>query len=273
MHDYRIRSVGPGVLRGVRKVPFAVMTAGLLAGCGAVPPAAQQRLAQARENYDRAAYAAAEQLATGFLNEYAWSSTAADAYYLRGLCRIELGQRERAKADFTAGVAAAGKRQDAGALCRAMLGNLAAEDGYANLAIEYYTNAVPLLPARPPTDEALYRYGVCLQRVGRWSEARRVFSRLLHEFATSRHAPAARRRFSWRHGFFTIQCGAFDRVDEANKAAQELGTRGLAGSVEYGDLDGHPAWRVLTGRYATYDQATADLERVREAAPDAVVVP
>lgn len=259
--------------RGRRAVCACILSvAGVLAGCDAVPPAGRQMLLSANDAYARGEYNAGERAAAEFLKTFPSSSAVGEAYYLRGMCLIEMKQREAGRASLTAGAAKA-SREDQRATCQTALANLAYEDGDMNAALAGYATAIPYLPERPPTDEALYRYGVCLQRLGRWGEARRIFSRLLDQFPGSRMAGAARSRFAWRHDSFAIQCGTFLRVDEANQAADVLKDKGLSAAVEYVELDGLAAWRVLVGEYATYEKAQGDLTRVRLIVSQATIVP
>jgi len=243
-----------------------------MSGCGGVPEPGRRLLVRAGSDYGRRDYAAAERAASEFIADYPFSSAVPEALYLRGLCRTRLNQRVSALADFTAAAAKAG-RDDVKAYSLAMLGNLAYEDGDAEKAVSHYGEAAPGLPARPPTDEILYLYGSSLQRVGRWRESRLVFSRLLHEFRNSPKARDARRRFAWPYDAFAIQCGAFDRVEEASAAAAEWASHRLTVTAEFIDLQGGAMWRVLEGRYETYAKAVAGLPRVRSIAPEAVVVP
>jgi TolA-binding protein len=244
----------------------------LLSGCQGVPPAGRQMLLNANRAYTRGEYAAGERSATEFLRSFPSSSAIGEAYYLRGLCRLRLDQRDAARADLTAGAAAA-DQSELRANCQAALADLAYEDGDMKTALAGYGAAAPHLPAQPPTDQVLYRYGVCLQRAGRWGEARHVFSRLLDEFGSSREVAAARCRFAWPHDYFAIQCGTFRRVDDGNKAAGDLRHKGLIASTEFIELDGRTVWRVLTGQYVTYEKAQTDLPRVRALVPEAAIVP
>lgn len=272
--DPRPYGRGPGAAVAARGAGCvcAVLLAGVLLGCQGVPPGGREMLARANTAYARGDYAAGDASAGEFLRRFASSVGAGEAYYLRGLCRVRLGQHDAARADFTAGAAAA-DRPELKAYCQAMLANLAYDRGEIDAALAEYAASVPYLPARPPTDEILFRYGVCLQRAGRWDQARHVFSRLLDAFATSLEADAARCRFAWRHDYFAIECGAFRRVDEANHAGERLRGLGLDASVEFVRLDGQAAWRVLSGRYPTYNDAAGDLSRVRAIEPRARIVP
>lgn len=253
----------------------AVAAVGLVTwvtGCEGVPPAARQMLLTANENYQRGQYLAAEQSSTTFLHHFESSPAAGEAYYIRGLSRAQQHQEAAARADFQAGAKRA-TRDDLRAYCHAMLGNYAYEDGDVAAAAGHYAAAEPNLPRESPTDLILYRYGVCLQRLGRWKDARQRFSRLLDQFASSPRADAARRLALWPNDAFSIQCGAFGRVDNANAVAGTLRKRGLSPETVYLDLGGTPMWRVIVGRYATYAEARADLARVRAIEPTALVVP
>lgn len=229
-------------------------------------------LLTAASQYSAGHYAAGQQAAETFLRHYAGSPAAAEARYIRGLCRLRADQREAARTDFVEAAEQA-QRPDLRAYALAALGNLAFSAGDLPEAARYYARAEPDLPMRPPADEILYRYGVCLQRAGRWGEARRQFSRVLHHFGGRPAAAWARRGFNWPHDYFAIQCGVFRRADNAERAVADLGRRGIPAKAEYSSVEGDAAWRVLTGMYLTYEQARADLPRVRRAEPSAIIVP
>jgi len=244
----------------------------VICGCEGVPESGRQLLIRACRDYERGDLKAAEHAAREFIRDHPFSPAAAEALYLRGLCRTRLNRRALAKADFAAAAAKAA-RNDLKAYCAAMLGNFACEDGDAERAVSHYAEAAPVLPVRPPGDDILFRYGSCLQRVGRWKDSRLIFSRLLHEYPNSRRVPDARRRFAWPYDAFAIQCGAFDRLDEAHHAAAEWTRRGLNVTVEFIDLEGRGRWRALEGRYETYAKAIAGLPAVQRIVPEAAVVP
>lgn len=240
-------------------------------GCGEASPAPRRLLTDASERYAAGDMRAAESLSNEFLKLSAGSPAAGEAHYLRGLSRVRQGNRAGARADFLIGESH--WREDVAAYSQVMLANLAWDAGDLEAAIERYATALPRLPLRPPTDAVLYRYGVCLQRVGRWGEARHAFARLLHQYGESAEAAAARRRFAWPTDHLTICCGAADRLEDAERIARGLEGRGLAVSSQYLDLDGRARWRLLTGHYNTYAAAVADLPRVRAIVPEATVVP
>lgn len=259
---------------GRRAWPTVIGAAVLLTcyGCADLPPAGRQMLLTAAGRYSAGQYGAAQQAAETFLRQYPGSPAAAEARYVRGLCRLRAEQPEAARADFAAAAEGA-QRPDLRAYALAALGNLAFAAGDLGEAARYYARAEPDLPMRPPADEILYRYGLCLQRAGRWGEARRQFSRVLHHFGDRPAAAGARRAFNWPHDYFAIQCGVFRRADNAERAVADLGRRGIPAKAEYSSVEGEAAWRVLTGMYPTYEQARADLPRVRRAEPSAIIVP
>ena len=73
--------------------------------------------------------------------------------------------------------------------------------------------------------------------------------------------------------YFTIQVGAFSKPSLAARRLSEMRGKGLTGQQRRDARTGRPLWVVQMGRYRTYDQAKADLPRVRRLLGDAIIVP
>lgn len=251
---------------------LVLFVATICAGCDALPPHGVQLLAQTKDSVTRGQYDAGERAANEFLRQFSSNKKAGDAYYFRGMCRINLHQRESGREDFVACAALAG-REDLRAKSLAMLGLLAFEKQDYARAADYYAQADSMSAASPLTDEALFRYGVSVQRLGRWQEARALYSRLLHQMPVSSFVAEARRRFAWPHEYFVVCCGEYPGVEAANEAAAVWKQRGRDVTVEFAEADGVGLWRLFAGQYDSYASATADLSGFLRIEPHAVVMP
>ena len=222
--------------------------------------------------YRQGLFPEAEQAATHVIDTEGGRPGAAEGYYIRACARSQVGRQDEARDDYERAVLLS-KRNDLTARARAALGTLAADSGRYQGACEHFEKAVDQLPSRPPLDEILYRYGLSLQRVGRWREGRRVLGQILLKFRGRPVEEAARRLFSWPDDFFAIQFGAFRRRSNAESLAGELRQAGWDASVRTEIRSGHGAYLVRGGRYETYAEARQALDRARVIEPEAFVVP
>lgn len=223
-------------------------------------------------HYRQEHFAEAEGAATRVIGREGTRPGAAEAFYIRGCARMHLHRAVEAQADFQRAVELS-KRRDLTARARAALGSLAADNRRYEEACDQFAAAVDELPARPPLDEILYRYGLSLQRVGRWREARRVLGQIIRKFRGRPVEEPARRLFSWPDDFFSIQCGAFGRRSNAEKLVGRLRDAGWDATVRTEIRAGQGVYLVRVGRYQTYAQARAELARAQDVQPGAFVVP
>mgnify|MGYP003693638779 CR=1 FL=1 len=79
----------------------------------------------------------------------------------------------------------------------AMAGTLNFEASNETDAIDHFAQAAKDL-RKAPADLVRYRYAVCLQRQGRWSEARREFGTLVQRYPSGDIGENARHRWSGR---------------------------------------------------------------------------
>lgn len=241
-------------------------------GCATLPEHARQRLLEGDRLYREKNYAAAEVTANVFLKEFPDRPESAEAYYLRALCRIQMGQRITAEGDLDRCLSLS-RRDDLTARARAALGGLAFDSGRFTDAITHFGAALERMEERPPADEMHYRYGVALQREGRWDEARKQFSALLHRFPGSRYEDDARRRFSWPLKAFSVQCGAFREAASADALVKKLRGASMDARSAAESRGGRPMHVVYVGSYASYAAADEALKRIKAQVSDAIVVP
>lgn len=249
----------------------AVLSLGL-SGCNQPAPPRPALLQEGRIAFERQDYRRAEERLTQFLKETRDPSATADALYIRGMSRAKLERRAEAYGDLRQAVARAG---DVEVKWRAnlMLGTLYYEDGNWAAAAQALISATANMPAVPPQDTALYRLGLCHERLGRWTEARYAYQKIVNQFSSGKLAQDARRRLDANANAYSIQCGAFGKPENANSRAADLQRKGFAASVRRETRGGGALHVVYVGRYANYDEAQRQLGLVRQHVPDAVLWP
>lgn len=268
---------GPHVRMGTDRVAafgclgFLAMTVLAGVGCTQLTPQARQSLIDADRLYKTGQFAAAQQSLDGWLAENEAVPEVAEAYYLRGLCRLKLENRSAGQADLQLARQKA-RRPDLKSHAAATLGCMAFEDGQFDRAAALLSQAAQALPAKPPLDVVLFRLGTAQQRIGQWAASREAFSRLATAVPRSPLILPARRKLNWPHDHFSIQCGAFRTSDSAGKAVSDLRAKGFDASPNADRSDGG-LHRVYVGRYATWADATGALTRVQAAGQQAVIVP
>lgn len=243
-----------------------------LSGCSQLPPDARQRLLSSDELYRSGRYPEARQQLSDLIRQHADKAEIGEAYYLRGLCGIQMKDRTAGRGDLERAVETT-NREDVRGRALATLGIMAYEDGDFELAVDHLQEAVKLLPSQPPVDELLLRLGSCLQRVGQWKESRLVLARVLHEFGSRPASKEARRKYGWPYEYFAIQAGAFRSTENARKLTAKLKSAGLAATYRLDARSGKGLHVVTVGRYIKWVQAERELARVRRVEPAAIIVP
>lgn len=241
-------------------------------GCHRLPEAAVRQIRQAHQAYRHRQYARCERLASPVIAAHAAEPDTAEAYYLRGLARLRTDRKQAAKTDFEKGRRLT-DRAELKALLHAQLGNLEYEAGQYERAAGHYRMAEADLPPHPPSDRVLLRYGMSLQRSGRFREGKRVLARLLLRFPSGRPADQARRKVTWPHDYHRVQCGVYSKAETARAAARRLSDRGVPASSWRQTRNGKTRYVVQAGRYRTYPEARRALEEIRPIVPDAFIMP
>lgn len=207
--------------------------------------------------------------ADAFLSEYGRSKRADEAYYLRGLAKYHLGDPSGAREDLKAALARTNKPELQGKAALA-LGDLAWEADDMTTAVDMYQMALDHMDRSVrPADHAAYRLGCVLQRLGRWREADLPFSRVMELFPDSELANRSSRRVHGRA--WAIQLAAFADRGGAQDKVNALAGQGVQTSVLPAMGDSKPTFVVQTGRYPTWEQATAALPSIKRLQPDAFV--
>ncbi len=241
-------------------------------GCVTVSPDAVNLLESANADYNSNRWPQAENQAAVFIEKYHNTPVVAEAYYLRGMARVQQKQYASAEADFSRALEYS-KRKDLTAKVHAILGYVAMMQDKPIKAVEHYRQAIVGLDEQPPKDEIYYRYAIALQRIGQWDEARICLARVVDGYPSSSYSPLAKRRLAWPGRFFSIQCGMYSQVKNADVQVGRLRQSGLDARRSMTIVGQEPRYVIYVGRYPTYKDACIDLARLRVVVKDAVVVP
>jgi len=251
-----------------------MVTAALLAACGCttLPPSEREALVQATNMYTRGDTAAASTRLDRMIRDYGSAKEIAEAYYVRGLCRVKEGQVQPAVSDFEQAIQKS-HREELTARCKASMAAVFYKQGNWSRAAELYQAAVPALPDQPPTDQILYFTGVALQRAGKWKDAAFPLARILRQFRDRPIASSARQLATWPHDYFSIQLAAYTNAEAAEQSARAYKAKGLDAFHENIARGGQALWVVMVGRYQNYADAAASLANMRKHEPGAFIIP
>ena len=242
------------------------------AGCNQPTPGDLKQVMNAQVDYRNQRYREANDKLSSFLRKFPDHSDSAEAYCLRSLCNVELNNKQRAEADAQTCVRLA-RNADVRANAHATLASLLYESGRTDQALGHYAEALKVLPDKPPADLVRYRYGICLQRAGRWEDARREFASVYQRYPDSDLAAHARRMRDWPIDAFSIQAGAFRESSSASELNHRLKRSALPARVDRIARSGEFLYTVYVGKYAQYRDAANALPAVRRIVPDAFVMP
>lgn len=264
-----------GNVSSMRSVIFPIVLGGVLlavGGCAGLTPQQQAWLASGEQAYQQRHFDRAITTLSQFIASAAGRPEVARALYVRALARARTGQRVEARQDLLRCVQTA-TDPDLRWRAYSVLGTLDYEDGRWDSAARAYAGAAETAPPRPPTDLILFRFGVCLERSGRWAAAREPFRRIVTEFPRSSAARDAQRRLQINADHFAVQCGVFGELRNAQSRAIELERQGISAYVRREPRNGVFKHVVLVGHFSTYEQAKHELARVKAYVPDAVLWP
>lgn len=255
-------------------VMFAVLGA-VMVGC-APTNAGKENLDAAALAMERQQYDQAISRADLFLRQTPAGPGSAEALYLRGRA---LESRVAANPQEAAGDLQAARQSYIRALelspsgplegyIRTSLGNVAYfQDDYATAA-EQWATAYERLDRPDLKAWALYRIGVCQQRLGRFNEADRTFAAVQRQYPDTTQAQRAREHQG--QSAFYVQLAAFTSAASADNAIAALRRQGVS-PIRLVDSAGKQIIRA--GPFASYAQARALKLRFADAYPDAWILP
>jgi tetratricopeptide (TPR) repeat protein len=250
----------------------------LSTGC-AHAPTARDNLATAYQelNSPTPNYVDIANTADAYLKEQPTGSAAADALYLRGRALEEKGQRDASspQKDFAdaynyySQALAQKPRPGLAGLIHVGMGNVLYFQDRYSAAINELTSGIEQLERDADKAYALYRVGLCYQRLGHWDEADKQFIAVQQRFPGT--DPATRAREHQGARAFYVQVGTYAAPAQADATTAALKKQGLpaqrfqdnARNVQY----------VRVGPMSTYESAAATKQKLWARYRDAIVIP
>ncbi|HEX7077559.1 MAG TPA: SPOR domain-containing protein [Candidatus Eisenbacteria bacterium] len=229
-------------------------------------------LALAKLRYVQGDYAKAENLLTLFSPGVEKDAAGREALVLRGLAQLARGDAPGAL-QFLASAEGDLKGTAQEEAYYFATSQAALRAGRPNLAVDALRVILDRHAQGDYAPQALYAMGVCLEALGRQSDAATVFRQVAQRFPGSYEATRVRDRgIRSREGAssslpigggFAIQVGAFSRRELAESLAKDLRQAGVGDvSVKQGS-EPSPVYRVRAGSFASRDEARALGERLR----------
>ncbi|MGD8452091.1 MAG: SPOR domain-containing protein [Phycisphaerae bacterium] len=244
----------------------------LLTGCQGLGSQQRLWLDQGEQAYAAGQYTRCIEQLSRFLTSAPNTPEAERAAYVRGLAQIRSGRRLAGRNDLNR-CAQTASNTDVRWRALTVLGTLDYEDQQWGTAGRSYAAAAQIAPRLPPTDIILFRLGVCYERTGQWSYALIPYRRILTEFPTSSVVADAQRRLQLRADHFSVQCGVFSSQENAQQMVNDLRRRGFDAQTRVEPRGGVRMNVVLVGKFARYDEAVREWDRVRSVVPKAVLWP
>lgn len=248
----------------------------LLGGCAGNGP--KEKLAAAYQQLDspNADYVEIAGAADAYLKENPSGPAAADALYLRGRALEAKSQRDPASPqrdwtdayNFYTQALSQKPRPALEGLIHVGMGNiLYFQDRYGAASSELAAGYDKL---ERDTDKAwaLYRIGLCQQRLGKWPDAGRTFAQVQQQFPGG--DPAQRSRDHQGYNAFWVQVATFPNPQMAAAAMADLKKQGLAAQLF---VDTTRNAQVVRVGPLTYEGALATKQRVLTKYPYASIKP
>ncbi len=265
MNAQRFGRIASGLATAVVAVLFQV-------GCQSLPRPAVRGIIQSERAYRLARYDESKRLATGVIQAHPDKPDTAEAYYVRGLSRVRTNHRAEGRRDFQAAMRICG-RNDLRSTLTAQLANMLMEDGRFTEASRLYETARTGQLSADRDHDLSFRYALSLERSGAFDRARREFARVASRRAGGKLASDASAHLAWKRPYFTVQCGAYSRVDLAQAAAKTLRQQGVDAAALRSDRSAQASYVIHAGRYRDYGAAQSALSAIRRVQPDAFVIP
>lgn len=257
----------------------AMLFAPLMLGC-ASSSSAKDKLVEGYRQLEspRPDYVAMSAAAEAYLAEQPTGPGAAEALYLRGRAVEEKSQQDarspesdlaQAQAAYTQALTQS-PRLGVEGLIRAGLGNVLYFQNRFAPAITELAAGYEKLERDFDKAWALYRVGLCQQRIGQWTQADQTFSLVRQQFPGTEQARRAGERTGARA--FWVQVGTYAAAPAADAVVADLKRQGLA-AQKFMDATRPGVQIVRVGPLATYSLASEFKQKVWAKYPAAVIVP
>jgi tetratricopeptide (TPR) repeat protein len=268
------------VQNGVRaQIYLFVGALGLLLGGCAGGPTAKEKLAGAYKELESPTpnYAGMIEVSDAYLKENPNGPAAADALYLHGraleaAAQQDAGaaQRDSAEAyNYYSQALTQKPRPALEGLIHVGMGNVLYFQDRYSAAVGELTAGFAKLERDSDKAWAMYRIGLCNQRMGHWAEADKYFAAVQQQFPNT--DPAQRAREHQGATAFWVQVGTFATPAAADAATAELKRQGIA-AQRFNDTARNVQY-VRVGPLASYEAAGTVKKRVQAKYRDALIMP
>jgi tetratricopeptide (TPR) repeat protein len=250
----------------------------LLVGC-ASGPTPKEKLATAYKELESPTpnYAEMIEASDAYLKENPTGPAAADALYLHGRALEGRAAQDAASApaasveayNYYSQALTQKPRPALEGLIHVGMGNVLYFQDRYSAAVGELTAGYDKLERDSDKAWALYRIGLCNQRMGHWAEADRDFSAVQQQFPNTE--PAQRAREHQGATAFWVQVGTFATPAAADAAAADLKRQGITGQLFHDTVRNLQYVRV--GPLNSYESAVVVKQRVLGKYRDAMIMP
>ncbi|MDP8253877.1 MAG: SPOR domain-containing protein [Candidatus Kaelpia aquatica] len=120
---------------------------------------------------------------------------------------------------------------------------------------------------------AMYKYGLCLRKQGRWEDARGNFNLLVNRYPNSLSCSYARRILDDNEFYFTIQIGSFLNYDNAYNLSKKVALKNFNTYIKKIVHKGKLYYRVRVGRFDSRDQVESQFKKLVSLGYSGVIYP
>lgn len=246
-----------------------VLLIAALAACGAPGQKEREGLVRGFQQYSGRQFDASEAAANAYIQKFPQDPHVDEAYYLRGLARYGMGNKNGALSDMNTAIQRT-QRNDLKSKAYRVLGDLAYEAHRWDEAINHYKASI--MTAEGPLDTYAHeRLAASLQALGRWDESRPYLQKVIAARPEPVQLQRAIQRLNAR--YFELQFGAYQEVANARTMVGKLKAEGLAATPMSELREGKLWWLVRSGQCRTHLEADAARQRLIGKYPLVIVVP
>ncbi len=262
-----------------RITTLAIYALGLLLGGCASGPTPKEKLAGAYKELESPTpnYAGMIEVSDAYLKENPTGPAAADALYLHGRALEAAAQQDAGGAqrdsieayNYYSQALTQKPRPGLEGLIHVGMGNVLYFQDRYSAAVGELTAGYAKLERDTDKAWAMYRIGLCNQRMGHWAEADKYFAAVQKQFPNT--DPAQRAHEHQGATAFWVQVGTFATPAAADAATADLKRQGIA-SQRFQDTARNVQY-VRVGPLSSYESAVAVKKRVLGKYRDALIMP
>ncbi|MDP8215990.1 MAG: tetratricopeptide repeat protein [Candidatus Kaelpia imicola] len=136
-----------------------------------------------------------------------------------------------------------------------------------------YNTFMERFPRSEIISDAMYKYGLCLRKQGRWEEARESFNLLIKRYPSSLSCSYARRILNEDEFYFTIQIGSFLNYDNAYNLSKRAALKKFNTYVKKIVHKGRLYYRVRVGKFDSRSQVESQFKKLISLGYSGIIYP